>query len=68
MLDDEKISGDFDLNVELWNQLKMGLTDDFTETGLRKIVEDYLRLGLIVSMDDADEIMDMAWNPQGYID
>lgn len=68
LLDDEKISGDFDMNVELWNQLKMGLTDDFTETGLRKIVEDYLRLGLIVSMDDADEIMDMAWNPQGYID
>lgn len=63
LLDDEKISGEFDMNVELWNTLHMGLTDEFTQKGLQKITEDYIRLGLITSMDDPAEVMEMAWNP-----
>lgn len=63
LLDDEKMGGDFDMNVELWNTLHMGLTDDFTQKGLDKIINDYIRLGLITSMDDPDAVMEMAWNP-----
>lgn len=63
LLDDNKISGDYDMNVELWKELEFGLTDDFTETGLKEIVADYIRLGLITAYDDPDEVMDIVWTP-----
>ena len=63
LLDDNKITGDFDMNVKLWNELKFGLTDEFTEAGLREIVDDYIRLGLITAYDDTDEVMKKVWTP-----
>ena len=55
--------GDFDMNVMINNSLQFGLADDFTAVSLKDVVERYVRLGLITSMDDVDEIMGLAWNP-----
>jgi len=63
LLDDGKISGDFDMNVELWKALEFGLTDEFTENGLAKITEDYIKLGLLTAYDDPNEVMSFVWTP-----
>lgn len=63
LLDDNKISGDYDMNVELWKTLQFGLTDEFTENGLKDIVADYIRLGLITAYDDPAEVMELVWTP-----
>ena len=56
-------AGDFDMNVMLNGSMQFGTTDAFTEASLREIIDDYLRLGLIQNMDNADEIMELAWSP-----
>ena len=66
MLIDEGLnSGDYDMNLELNQSLQFGLTNDFTGAALEKIVNDYIRLGLITSTDDAAEVMKKAWHPLG---
>ena len=55
--------GDFDMNVMINNSLQFGLADDFTSVSLKDVVSRYVRLGLITSMDNVDEIMTLAWNP-----
>ena len=55
--------GDYDMNVMINNSLQFGLDQDFTEVSLRDVVEKYVKLGLIESMDDVDEIMKLAWTP-----
>ena len=55
--------GDFDMNVMINNSLQFGLADDFTAVSLKDVVSRYVRLGLITSMDNVDEIMTLAWNP-----
>lgn len=55
--------GDYEMNVMLNNSLQFGLAQDFTEVSLRDVVEKYVKLGLIESMDNVDEIMDLAWTP-----
>ena len=56
-------AGDFDMNVMLNGSMQFGTTDEFTKASLEQIVDDYLRLGLIQGMDNADEIMELAWSP-----
>ena len=56
-------AGDFDMNVMLNGSMQFGTTDAFTKNSLEQIVNDYLRLGLIQNMDNADEIMALAWSP-----
>ena len=56
-------AGDFDMNVMLNGSMQFGTTDAFTKASLEEIVDDYLRLGLIQNMDNADEIMALAWTP-----
>lgn len=64
MIDDGKLSGTFEKNIECWDSLHFGLSDAFTERALREITEDYLRLGLITNTDlTVDEIMERAWTP-----
>lgn len=64
LLDDGMIAGSYEMNLELWNTLKWGVcTDEFTEPALDKLVSDYIRLGLITSIKDHDQAMDMIWNP-----
>ena len=55
--------GDYEMNVMLNNSLQFGLDQDFTEKSLKDVVQRYVKLGLIQSMDDVDEIMKLAWNP-----
>lgn len=64
MMDDGKLSGSYEKNIECWNSLHFGLSDAFTERALREIAEDYLRLGLISDSSlTVDAIMEKAWNP-----
>ena len=63
LLDDNQMSGDIEMNIELWNTLKFGLTDEYTEQGLETIINDYIRLGLITATDDADALLSKAWHP-----
>lgn len=55
--------GDYEMNVMLNNSLQFGLAQDFTQNTLTDIVGRYIRLGLITSMDDVDEVMELAWTP-----
>lgn len=63
LLDQGWNGGNYEMNVMLNNSLQFGLDQDFTAKSLRDVVEKYVRLGLIQSMDDVDEIMDLAWTP-----
>lgn len=63
MLDNNLISGDYDMNLLLYNSLQFGVEQEFTEESLRKVVEKYVRLGLITAMDDVDAIMEKVWTP-----
>ncbi|WP_406242419.1 ABC transporter substrate-binding protein [Tissierella carlieri] len=63
LLDDGQISGDYDMNVELWKTLQFGLTDEFTKNGLENIVKDYIKLGLITAYEDPNEVMKLVWTP-----
>lgn len=63
LLDEGLNSGDFDKNVEINKSLQFGLTDEFTEAGLRYIADAYLRLGIITATDDIEEVMAKAWTP-----
>ena len=55
--------GDYEMNVMINNSLQFGLDQEFTGTSLRDIAERYIRLDLITSMDDVDEVMELAWTP-----
>lgn len=55
--------GDYEMNVMLNNSLQFGLDQEFTEVSLKDVVKKYVKLGLIESMDDVDEIMKLAWTP-----
>ncbi|MGM9662467.1 MAG: ABC transporter substrate-binding protein [Oscillospiraceae bacterium] len=55
--------GDYDMNVMINNSLQFGTSQEFTGAALRDIASRYVRLGLITSMDDVDEIMELAWTP-----
>ncbi|HLR20972.1 MAG TPA: ABC transporter substrate-binding protein [Tissierellaceae bacterium] len=63
LLDDDQISGDYDMNVKLWKTLEFGLTDEFTKNGLEEIAEDYIKLDLITAYDDPEEVMKLVWTP-----
>ena len=55
--------GSNEMNIMINTSLQFGLADDFTAVSLKDVVERYVRLGLITSMDNVEEIMDLAWNP-----
>ncbi len=56
-------SGDYEMNVMLNNSLQFGLSQETTQTTLKDIVDKYIRLQLIQSMDNSDEVMKLAWTP-----
>ena len=63
LLDANQLSGAYDKNLELWNTLQFGLTDDVTEAALNRIIDDYKRLGLMTTTEDTAAIMEKAWTP-----
>ena len=55
--------GDFEMNVMINTSLQFGLAQEFTAKTLEEVVGRYVRLGLIVNMDNVEEIMELAWSP-----
>ena len=41
------------------------MAEAFTGKALEEVVGRYVRLGLITSMNNVDEIMGLAWSPAG---
>ncbi|MBP1582246.1 MAG: ABC transporter substrate-binding protein [Oscillospiraceae bacterium] len=63
LMDDNLLSGEMSKHVELWNSLQFGPSDAMAEAALKTIIDDYIRLDLLTSTDDAAAVLDMAWNP-----
>ena len=55
--------GNYEVNIMINNSLQFGLSDEFTGDTLKDFIERYIRLGLITSMDNADEVLKLAWTP-----
>ena len=55
--------GNYEMNIMINNSLQFGLSDEFTGETLKDIIGRYIRLGLITSMDNADEVLKLAWTP-----
>ena len=55
--------GNYEMNIMINNSLQFGLSDEFTGETLKDFIGRYIRLGLITSMDNADEVLDLAWTP-----
>lgn len=55
--------GNYEMNIMINNSLQFGLSDEFTGETLKDFIERYIRLGLITSMDNADEVLKLAWSP-----
>ncbi len=55
--------GNYEMNVMINNSLQFGLSDEFNGETLKDFIERYIRLGLITSMDNADEVLKLVWHP-----
>ena len=55
--------GNYEMNIMINNSLQVGLSDEFTGETLKDFIGRYIRLGLITSMDNADEVLKLAWTP-----
>ena len=59
------LTGDLDKLVQCMETYQWGTVDDeFTERALKEIIEDYIRLGLLTTMKDADAVLEKVWWPQ----
>ena len=59
----------YDMNLELHNLMSFGMqSDEYATDQMRSIVEDYIDVGLITSMSDPDEVIDLIWHPIGSAD
>jgi len=59
------LTGSLDKMYECMDTYQWGVCDnEFTETALRQIVDDYIRLGLLTTMNDVDAVMEKVWWPQ----
>lgn len=62
-------SENLEMNTMLNSAIHFGLTDEFVEEGLNYIAEHYIKLGIITSTQDVEEVMAKAWTPiAGEID
>ena len=55
--------GNYEMNIMINNSLQFGLSDEFAGETLKDFIGRYIRLGLITSMDNADEVLKLAWTP-----
>lgn len=55
--------GNYEMNIMINNSLQFGLSDEFTGETLKDFIGRYIRLGLITSMDNADEVLKLVWTP-----
>lgn len=62
MYDTDKMTGKEEDQLEFWNTLHFGLSDEFTKQALEEIAEDYLRLGIIEDKNlSVEDVMAKAW-------
>lgn len=62
MYDTDKMTGKEEDQLEFWNTLYFGLSDEFTKRALEEIAEDYIRLGIIEDKNlSVDDVMAKAW-------
>ena len=62
MYDTDKMTGKEEDQLEFWNTLYFGLSDEFTKRALEEIAEDYLRLGIIEDKNlSVEDVMAKAW-------
>ncbi|MDO4265840.1 MAG: ABC transporter substrate-binding protein [Eubacteriales bacterium] len=62
MYDTDKMTGKQEDQQVFWDSLHFGLSDAYTEQSIRRIVDDYIRLGVITKKDlTTDDVMAMAW-------
>lgn len=62
MFDSNKMTGEFENQLEFWDSLDFGLSDAITEEALNNIAADYIRLGVIRKEGlTADQVMELAW-------
>ena len=62
MYDTDKMTGEKANQQEFWDSLHFGLSDAYTEQSLRRIADDYIRLGVITKQGlTTDDVMKMAW-------
>lgn len=62
MFDTNKMTGEFENQLEFWDSLDFGLSDAITEEALGNIAADYIRLGVIQKKElTADDVMKLAW-------
>lgn len=63
MFDTDKMTGETADQLEFWDSLHFGLSDEITEQALENISSDYLRLGVITKEGlSAEDVMKKAWN------
>ena len=55
--------GNYEMNIMINNSLQFGLSDEFTGETLKDFIGRDIRIGLITSMDNADEVLKLAWTP-----
>ena len=68
-IDEGLLTGELDKLVACMESYQWGTVDNaFTERALKEIIEDYIRLGLLTTMKDADAVLEKVWWPQdpGY--
>ena len=63
MLEKGYNQGDRDMNIMLNNSLQFGVSQEMTEKTLRDYIANYIRMGLIESYDNVDELMEFLWTP-----
>lgn len=65
LIDNNMISGDYDMNVEMFEALDFDIDKDFSEAGLKQIIADYIRLDLITAYEEGQEaeVEELVWNP-----
>ncbi len=61
MLDEGMVTGEYDKFFDLVDDLNFAITDDEVESGMYDIIDDYIRLGLISSSDDPNEVQEAVW-------
>ena len=63
MLEKGYNQGDRTMNIMLNNSLQFGVSQEMTEKTLRDYIANYIRMGLIESYDNVDELMEFLWTP-----
>ena len=61
MLAEGLASGDREMNKLINGSYQFGLSNEFAYANFQEIVSRYIKLGLITSMDDVQEVVDLAW-------